>query len=72
MKTGLTLLIEALEQKNCVIETDNMTVAKVIFNSPSRTLELNLQDISEAYGGLTFFHLSPEEAVKEILDLYGL
>jgi hypothetical protein len=72
--TGLELFYEEAKKRNLTIgETktgpgdDNGNFA-ISSHQGKQTMQ-NFKRISEVYGSLTFFHFSPEDAMKEVFEL---
>ena len=73
-KTGFTLFCEELEKRGFKI-SEKIDISKEksgiieITNCQGHMSKENLKKLSEIYGNLSWFHLTPEEAIKEMVDL---
>lgn len=72
--TGLEILIEKLNEKGYVFgETDSSKGDSngnfELTDPKGKTTIQNYKRISEIYGSLTFYHLSPEQAIDQIVQM---
>lgn len=76
-KSGLSLLYEKLEKQGFKISEPNTSFGEnngtiEITDSQGYTIKQNLHNLSKVYGGLTFYHMSPENAIDEIIESFKL
>lgn len=73
-KRGLSLFYDKLKEQGLEISGPDTSSGETngtveITNNKGKTTKQNLKKISEVYGGLTFYHMSSEEAIDEIVEL---